>query len=106
MDDRPPSASPRLAAAFVAAALAAVALGVLALLRYDNAGIDEWLTWRPAAEMIGPGVIALGVGVVAWLVMYPLHWPRRISGAVVLLVLALVVLALVLAFPPFDQLVS
>ena len=106
MEGHPPASSPRLAAAFVAAALAAVTLGVLALLRYNDAGIDEWLTWRPAAEMIGPGVLALSVGAASWLVMYALRRPRRVGGGVIVLVLVLVVLALVLAFPPFDQLVT
>ena len=106
MDGHPPAASPRLAAAFVSAALAAVTLGVLALLRNNHAGVDDWLTWRPAAEMIGPGVFAVGVGVASWLVMILVGRPRRVTGGLVLVVLVLVALALVLATPPFDQLIG
>ena len=106
MDGHGSSDSPRLAAAFVAAALAAVTLGLLALLRYGSARIDAWLTWRPAAEMVGPSVLALGVGLASWFVMAVLGRPRRVSAGLVAAVLVLIAVALVLAFPPFDQLVS
>ena len=95
-----------LAAAFVAAGCAAVALGVLALLRYGSTGVDRWLTWRPAAEMIGPGAIALTTGLVAWLVMVAIGRPRRVGSGVIVVALALVAVAVVLAFPPLDQLLS
>jgi len=97
---------PHLAPAFVATSLGVLALGLLQLLRTLSATVDEWLTWRPAAEMIGPGAISTGVALLSWVLLASVWRVAGVSRRTALLCLALIVVGLVLASAPFDQLLS
>ncbi len=105
MSARPHAALERAVAhGCVAAAIAAVALGAMALLRVASTQVDSWLTWRSATQMLGPGVIAVGVWLASWAILRLAWREPRVDRRVVAIWGALLVLALVLAFPPLDQL--
>jgi hypothetical protein len=89
---------------FVGASLAIAVLGALALLRVVSPEADRWLTWRPAAEMVGPLAIGVAVWLTAWAGL-TLVWRRaQVSRRVAVLCFVLIAIGLVLAFPPLDRL--
>jgi hypothetical protein len=96
----------RPAPAAVAACLGVLTLGVLALLRVASPALDRWLTWRPAAEMVGPGAIATAVWLGSWLFLGALWHPTTVSRRTAAVCLILIALGVLLAFPPLDQLLA
>lgn len=97
-------ARPRFAPAFVAASLGVAALGLLAFLRQASEAVSIWLTWRTAAEMTGPGAIAVAVWLGSWPILAVVWRSRDVSGRTAILCLVLVAAGALLAIPPLDQL--
>jgi hypothetical protein len=98
------SERPNLAPLSVGAGLGVVTLGVLALTRVSSPALNSWLTWRPAAETIGPGAIAIAVWLGSWALLAAFGRPRALTRRTMIVCLALVAAGLLLAFPPLDQL--
>ncbi|HXE32200.1 MAG TPA: hypothetical protein VN515_10420 [Terriglobales bacterium] len=109
MDESPSiAASPRNgagAAALLAAGWAAAALAVLAILADRIPTLGRWMTfYRPTGPLSGVTTSAIVLWLAAWMLLHR-RWRRRdvALGRIVLFAFALLVVGLLLTFPPLAD---
>jgi fluoride ion exporter CrcB/FEX len=93
-------------AAILAAAIGCFAFGVLAVLGDQSAAIKRALTlYRPTGVLSGVSTVAVLAWLASWLLL-ELRWRRRTVNAsrICAVSMVLLVLALLLTFPPFADL--
>ncbi len=95
-----------VAAAFLAAGIGAFAMGLLTTAAAASAGIAGALNWyRPVGPLSGKSLGAVIVWLIAWILLGSNWRGKEIAfGPVYRWALILVVLGLLLTFPPFFDL--
>ena len=93
------------AAALLSAGVGAVVLAVLAMIADHAAAVKNALIfWKPTGALSGETTIAIVVWLGAWAALHAL-WKRRdvAIGSIAVVALVLLVLSVVLTFPPVGD---
>lgn len=93
-------------AAIVAGAIGCVAYGVfINMAEASKAASNAMNLYNPAGDLSGKTTYAIGVWVVAWVVLHLMWKGKRIRrpGGLAAVVVVLVLLALLASFPPFFE---
>lgn len=96
-------------AAVMAGAIGCLAYGVFIDLAEASKTVSNALNlYKPAGDLSGKTTLAIGVWVVAWIVLHLMWKGTRVRrpAALAAVVVALVLLALLAAFPPFFELLA